>query len=219
MDFFSGRYRAFIHGLQLFLVVTVLILSAVRLLTQPKGAPRTRANTMALGMSAKSLVILLYEILTEHVRSLKRYGSLKAYAILNALEIVFWGAVVFLMIQANIKYCVGTNCALSWVVVVLGIILNMLASYMAVCTKWKKDQGTSHVVQVNTNITRAQIDTAGKDRHTTAHVHRRQIQTIGGLTTDMAKREDRLRPTTIVHIKHHAPLRLHIHLHIDTHTL
>ncbi|KAF4450398.1 2og-fe oxygenase family [Fusarium albosuccineum] len=164
-------------------------------------------------------VILLYEILTEHVRSLKRYGSLKAYAILNALEIVFWGAVVFLMIQANIKYCVGTNCALSWVVVVLGIILNMLASYMAVCTKWKKDQGTSHVGQVNTNITRAQIDMADKDRHTTAHVHRRQIQTIGGLTTGMAKREDRLRPTTIVHIKHHAPLRLHIHLHIDTHTL
>ncbi|KAK7408074.1 hypothetical protein QQX98_009789 [Neonectria punicea] len=87
---------------------------------------------MALGMAAKSLIILLYEILSSHVRAFKKWASLKAYVILNALEIVFWGAVAFLMIQANIKFCSGLSCTLSWVVVVLAGIMSQVALYMTV---------------------------------------------------------------------------------------
>jgi hypothetical protein len=44
--------------------------------------------------------------------------------ILNILETVFWGAVVFMVAQANIQNtCSGIRCTLSWVVAALGVIL------------------------------------------------------------------------------------------------
>lgn len=73
--------------------------------------------------SAKSINFLLYQLLTEHVQRLRRWRSLKAYSILNGLEVVFWGAVVFLLIQANISRCVAVGCILSWVVVGISISL------------------------------------------------------------------------------------------------
>ncbi|KAI8685099.1 hypothetical protein NCS57_00178100 [Fusarium keratoplasticum] len=89
---------------------------------------------MALGMAAKSLIIILYQVLSDHVRAFKKWSSLKAYVILNALEIVFWGAGVFMMIQANLKFCEGMSCTLSWIVVVLGIVMSSLAFYMTIVT-------------------------------------------------------------------------------------
>lgn len=68
-------------------------------------------------------MILQYQLLTEHVSRFKRWGSLKAYAILNGLEIVFWAAVVFLMIQANVARCVGVGCTLSWIIIGLAVVL------------------------------------------------------------------------------------------------
>lgn len=53
----------------------------------------------------------------------RKWRSLKAYAILNGLEVVFWGAVVFLVIQANIQVCVGIGCTLSWIAVAVSIII------------------------------------------------------------------------------------------------
>ncbi|CAI6088127.1 unnamed protein product, partial [Clonostachys chloroleuca] len=131
---FSNRLKLPLHLVELFLIIAVLILSVVRMLKQPANAPRGRSNTMALGMSAKSLVILLYQLLSEHVQAFKKWSSLKAYVILNALEIVFWGAVVFMMIQANINFCEGFTCTLSWIVCVLGIIMSTIAAYLAIIT-------------------------------------------------------------------------------------
>ena len=68
------------------------------------------------------MVFIMYQLLTEHVRRFKRWGNLKVYAILNAIEIVTWAAVAFMVIQANTRYCVGTNCILAWIIVVLAII-------------------------------------------------------------------------------------------------
>lgn len=48
--FFDTRYKFPVQLLQLFLVHVVLILSVVRMFNRPAGAPRTRANTMSLGM-------------------------------------------------------------------------------------------------------------------------------------------------------------------------
>jgi hypothetical protein len=62
-------------------------------------------------------------MLTEHSKSCAKWRSLKANMILNCLEVVFWAAVVFMMIQAKLKFCVGASCVLSWVVCVLGGIL------------------------------------------------------------------------------------------------
>ena len=82
---------------------------ALRKLTQTQGA--------------KSIIFIAYQISTEHVQNLRRWQSYKAYWILNALEVVFWGAMVFLVMQANLARCVGVGCKLSWAVMALGIVL------------------------------------------------------------------------------------------------
>lgn len=69
------------------------------------------------------MVIITYHILTEHRERFSRWRSYKAYAILNGLEIVFWAAVVFLIVQANIKSCVGISCTLRWVAMGVSIVI------------------------------------------------------------------------------------------------
>ncbi|KAH8738400.1 hypothetical protein BGZ61DRAFT_30850 [Ilyonectria robusta] len=132
MGFFTNRYKLHVHIFQVVLVVGIVGLTVVRMFNKPAGMPPGRSSTMALGMGAKSLIILLYEILSSHTRAFKKWGSLKAYLILNALEVVFWGAVAFMMIQANLKFCEGINCTLSWVVVSLAGIMNQAAVYMTI---------------------------------------------------------------------------------------
>jgi hypothetical protein len=68
-------------------------------------------------------MFIAYQISTEHVRSLHRWQRHKAYWILNALEVVFWAAVAFLVMQTNLARCVGVGCKLSWGVFGLGIVL------------------------------------------------------------------------------------------------
>lgn len=69
------------------------------------------------------MIIIAYELSTDHIRSLQRWRSYKAYFILNALEVVFWGAVTFLVMQSNLSVCKGISCTLSWVVVGLSIVI------------------------------------------------------------------------------------------------
>lgn len=47
---FSNRLKLPLHLVELLLIISVLILSVIRMLKQPKNAPRGRSNTMALGM-------------------------------------------------------------------------------------------------------------------------------------------------------------------------
>ena len=60
---------------------------------------------------------------TEHIQKLKRWHSYKANMIISCLEIVFWGAVAFLVFQGNLKKCVGVTCYLSWVVVGIAVVI------------------------------------------------------------------------------------------------
>ncbi|KZL80573.1 hypothetical protein CI238_10544 [Colletotrichum incanum] len=130
MGLFDSRLKFPIHMLQLALAVAAIGVTGVRMFLP--NAPRGRSGTMALGMGAKSLIIILYQVLTEHVSALKRWASLKANLILNALEIVFWAAVAYMSIQSNTQQCVGTTCTLGWVVVVIGILLSIVAGYTTV---------------------------------------------------------------------------------------
>ncbi|KAH0364271.1 hypothetical protein KCU65_g6905, partial [Aureobasidium melanogenum] len=128
MMFSNPRYKFPVHVIYVVLVALAMGLSVPRLFM--KSQPRTRANTIALGMGAKSLMFIAYQLLTEHVARFRRWRSYKAFFILNSLEIVFWAAVAFLVIQANLSRCIGTSCILSWVVAALGIVLSLTA----VCT-------------------------------------------------------------------------------------
>jgi hypothetical protein len=71
----------------------------------------------------KTVVILLYQLLTSHVSRLKKWKSLKAYAILNTLEILFWFVVVIVMLMGSTKSCVGTSCALGWIIILVAVTL------------------------------------------------------------------------------------------------
>ncbi|KAH7222634.1 uncharacterized protein BKA55DRAFT_627196 [Fusarium redolens] len=128
--FFTPRNKIPLQIVLVILIITVITLSGVRLILPNR--PPGRSTTMGLGMGAKSLIILSYEILAEHTVRFHRWSSLKAYFILNAMEVVFWAAVAFMMIRGNSQVCVGTSCALGWVVFVLAGILSPMYKYLAV---------------------------------------------------------------------------------------
>ncbi|GJD03162.1 hypothetical protein ColKHC_11987 [Colletotrichum higginsianum] len=134
MGLFSTKLKFPIHMVQIALALAAIGVTVVRMFLP--NAPRGRSGTMALGMGAKSLVFILYQVLTEHVSSLKRWASLKANLILNGLEIVFWAAVAYMSIQSNTQgQCIGTTCVLGWVVVVVGILLSIIAAW-ATAISW-----------------------------------------------------------------------------------
>ncbi|KAH6950393.1 hypothetical protein BKA56DRAFT_682552 [Ilyonectria sp. MPI-CAGE-AT-0026] len=196
--FFTNRFKFSIQVFQVILVHAVLILTFIRMMNKPKGMPKGRASTMAMGMSAKSLMILFYEILSSKVRMFKKFKSLKAYFILNALEIVFWGAVVFLMIQANIKFCEALNCTLSWVVVGLSIFMSIIAAYMAGVTwlDWRyfKANGVERGAKYSTmNDVEMKADTSYKAsrRRSRSHSHHVERDGLVAPSTSTSPRRDR----------------------------
>lgn len=69
------------------------------------------------------MVLIGYELLSEHVKKFQKWRSYKAYTIINGLETVFWGAVMFLIMQANLKTCHGIGCKLSWGVLGVAAVL------------------------------------------------------------------------------------------------
>jgi hypothetical protein len=73
------------------------------------------------------MVVIIYIIATQHTIKFRKWASLKANFILNSLEIVFWAAVAFLTIQANIQRCNGLNCTLGWVVTGFSIFIRLVS--------------------------------------------------------------------------------------------
>lgn len=141
---FASRFKLPLHIITGILVVIVIGLSVPRLFM--KNQPRTRAGTIALGMvlithplfmktifnaiqGAKSLILLAYMLATEHVQRFKRWHSYKANVIISCLEIVFWGAVAFLVFQGNLKRCEGVTCYLSWVTVGIAVVIKSVPEH------------------------------------------------------------------------------------------
>ncbi|KAH6648051.1 hypothetical protein BKA67DRAFT_683382 [Truncatella angustata] len=122
---FNHRLLFVVHIVEVILIITAISITVARIAIM--GRITSRADTMSIGMGAKSLLFIAYQLLTQHVESLKRWGSLKANTILNCLDIVFWAAVVYLMAQANALSCPVQTCALSKLVVALGVILRFVA--------------------------------------------------------------------------------------------
>ncbi|KAI9037782.1 uncharacterized protein KD926_011571 [Aspergillus affinis] len=143
MGLLETRWKLPLHCFQILLVVIVIGFTILRMFM--KNQPRTRATTMGLGMGAKSLVIIAYQLLTEYVDRLRKWASFKAYTILNALEIVFWAAVVFLNIQVNVKACVSPGCEMGWTVMVIALLISGLAVYATILSlnEWRESKGPS----------------------------------------------------------------------------
>ena len=60
---------------------------------------------------------------TDHVDRFKRWRSLRAYAILNTLEVFFWIAVIGLTFFSVSKICVGVNCTLGVFVALVSMVM------------------------------------------------------------------------------------------------
>lgn len=71
----------------------------------------------------KTIVVLLYQILSSHAERFRKLASLKAYAILNFMEILFWFVVVIITFMGIAKFCSGVSCGLTWVSVLIAIML------------------------------------------------------------------------------------------------
>ncbi|KAL0767386.1 hypothetical protein CaCOL14_010236 [Colletotrichum acutatum] len=122
--FFDARYKTKIHIAQVALMILAIILTIWRM---AMPVPFTRGNIMALTMGFKSLIIIGYQLLTTHKERFKKWASLKANAILNTMEIVFWFVAFGLLCQANGRFCTGGSCAISWIVTLIVMVLIVLA--------------------------------------------------------------------------------------------
>ncbi|KAE9570363.1 hypothetical protein CGCF415_v009102 [Colletotrichum fructicola] len=122
--FFDPRHKTKVHILQLVIMTSAIILTIARM---AMPVITTRANMMALTMGIKSFIIIGYQLLTGHKERFKKWASLKANAILNTMEIVFWFVAFGLLFSANTTFCTGASCALSWIVTLLCAVLIILA--------------------------------------------------------------------------------------------
>ncbi|KAF7544308.1 hypothetical protein G7Z17_g10058 [Cylindrodendrum hubeiense] len=131
---FDAHYKTKVHIGQIVLVILIIALSGGRVATKPSGMPTSRSDTIAITMSVKTIVILTYQLVTEHSSRFKKWGSLKAYAILNTMEILFWFVVIILAFMGISTFCQGANCALIWLVALVGFLLTAAAFWTAVAS-------------------------------------------------------------------------------------
>lgn len=121
--YFDNRYKKHVHIAQLLFIILIISLTIARIATKPKGVPTTRSDTIGIVMGVKSLIVLAYQLTTTHIYKFKRWASQKAYVVLNCLEIPFWLVVIIITFMGISRFCQGTSCALSWIVVLIAALL------------------------------------------------------------------------------------------------
>ncbi|KAF5659804.1 hypothetical protein FCIRC_12360 [Fusarium circinatum] len=124
-DFFDSRFfehswknKVFI--LQVVTITIAFILGIAKVATKPSGYPMTRSDIMAITM----------------VDKFKRFGSLKANAILNTMDIVFWAVVMGLAFNMATRVCIGANCALGILVGLVALVVTIV-NFWAAIIAWK----------------------------------------------------------------------------------
>ncbi|RSL64806.1 hypothetical protein CEP54_004517 [Fusarium duplospermum] len=133
---FDSHWKTRVHIGMMVLIVAVIALTGARVATKPKGTRTTRSDTLGITMAVKSIVFLIYQLLTDKVDRFRKWRSLKAYTILNTMEIVFWFVVVIMTFMGISRFCQGTNCAFAWFVALNGFLL-MATSFWAAVICWK----------------------------------------------------------------------------------
>jgi hypothetical protein len=66
---------------------------------------------------------MTYQLLTSHVERFKKWASLKVYAILNIMEILFWFVVIIVTFMGISNLCQVASCGLSWIIVLVAAVL------------------------------------------------------------------------------------------------
>lgn len=72
---------------------------------------------------AKSIHVIVYQMLTKHVSAFLRFQNNLVNAILNITEIATWPVAIAFLFLGNSMVCVGDSCTIQWVVTVLAIVM------------------------------------------------------------------------------------------------
>ncbi|KAI1477830.1 hypothetical protein F4774DRAFT_411530 [Daldinia eschscholtzii] len=107
-----------------------IILSIARV--SMKDAPPQRAHTMGIAIGLKSIIFILFQVLTEHTLRFQKWANKKTNFILNCVDIPFWAVMMGLLLSANGSSCVGGSCAVSWIMALLAIALFILTFWTAI---------------------------------------------------------------------------------------
>ncbi|KAF5983778.1 hypothetical protein FCOIX_2994 [Fusarium coicis] len=134
--FFEHSWKNKVFTLQIVTTTIAFILGIAKVATKPSGIPMTRSDIMAITMSLKTYAFLAYEYLTQKVDKFKRFGSLKANAILNTMDIIFWAVVMGLAFNMAAQVCIGANCAISILVGLVALVVT-LVNFWAAGIAWK----------------------------------------------------------------------------------
>jgi hypothetical protein len=121
--FFSTSSKNRIHWTQLTLVVTIIILTSIRISIKPSSMPVTRSDTLAIVMGIKSIVVIGYQLLTTCRSNLRRWRNLKLYLVLNIMEVLFWFVVIVITGMGMTRYCQGAYCGLSVLMLLIALTL------------------------------------------------------------------------------------------------
>ena len=79
------------------------------------------ADASSTAQGVKSIVIIGYQLLSEHTARFSRWRSFKANAILNCLEVVFWLAAIIVKFMGVSRGCSGNSCAVNCIVLLVAI--------------------------------------------------------------------------------------------------
>lgn len=138
--YFNTRFKLGVHITQLYLIIPVIIISIVRVAMKdpsPQRAhimgisivryPGSRASYLANSRLApqglKSIIFILFQILTEHTLKFQKWANKKTNIILNCIDIPFWAVMMGLLLSTSANICVSRSCAVGWIMVLLAIAL------------------------------------------------------------------------------------------------
>ncbi|KAK3305593.1 uncharacterized protein B0T15DRAFT_567482 [Chaetomium strumarium] len=125
--FFDLKWKLRGHIVMLFLVLLLLVLTGVYMNLAPFV---TRPDIMGIVYSIKSIIIVAYQLLTEHTRRFARWKSVKANLILNCIEPIFWLTLIALKFMGISKFCSGSSCAVAWISALLVMVIFALSLHL-----------------------------------------------------------------------------------------
>lgn len=91
---------------------------------EPHFPEPAKADTSSTAQGVKSIIIIGYQLLSEHTARFSRWRSLKANAVLNCIEVVFWLAAIIVKFMGISRTCTGNSCAVN--VIILLVALSIL---------------------------------------------------------------------------------------------
>ncbi|KAH7135284.1 hypothetical protein B0J11DRAFT_518059 [Dendryphion nanum] len=137
----APKIKRITHIIQAILVLAAFVLGCA--LMADTSMQRSRSTTLILVYAIKSAIILVYQYLANHTARFQRFASLKAYAILNILECLFWFTAFIISCMGG-KRCSGSSCALIGLSATVSILLTF-AYFITMIITWRDWRHTKKV--------------------------------------------------------------------------